>query len=223
MNISLDPSVPPIIDAHVLREWADAAASYRDDGPFWLVYTEGEPPTIVAGPADSPPIGAVFGVATRAVDPDRPAVSDVVLISGESVTANLAQEYDAVFWSEAAVEKFVLPYYASKSMWEAAAVLHNLSMSWYGKIPPDTDGPEADFRRDGIAAGELPFALAHTPDSDWGKVTGDPPASTGSEFHLAFKDGKGTRMVPLPKLLDSPGRAETEDRAPRTPAVMAAA
>jgi hypothetical protein len=211
----------PILNAEQLRQLTDAAAGHRGGDPYWIVYGGQDSLRVMQAPIAPP--DAVFGVETPDVDPDRPAVSAVVMISGESITPNLAQEYDAVFWSEAAVEKFVLPYYASKSMWEAAAVLHNLSMIWYGKIPPDTNSPEADFRMNGIAAGELPFALAHTPDSDWGKVTGDPAASIGSDFHLAFKDGKGTRMVPLARLLDSPGHAETADRAPRTLAAMAAA
>jgi|GEM_PF-2000977 hypothetical protein len=211
----------PILNAEQLRQLTDAAAGHRGGDPYWIVYGGQDPLTVMQ--ASIAPPDAVFGVQTRDVDPNRPAVSDVVMICGESVTANLAQEYDAVFWSEAAVEKFVLPYYASKSMWEAAAVLDNISTLWYGKIPPDTNDPGANFRMDGIAAGELPFALAHTPDSDWGRVTGDPTASIGSDFHLAFKDGKGTRMVPLGSLLDSPGRAETADRAPRTPAATAAA
>jgi hypothetical protein len=212
MNISPDPSFPPpIIDAHVLREWADAAASYRDDGPFWLVYREGESPTILPGPADSPPTGAVFGVATREVE--KRLKPGAVIVDCDGSTRDLADAYDAVFWSEAAVEKFVLPYYASKSMWDAASELEKLSKYWYGTVPVEDESGDL---LDGV-----PYALMHTPDSDWNGVSIDGIGPVSAELHLLVKAGSVLRAVRLCDL--DPKHPERADRAPRTLAATAAA
>jgi hypothetical protein len=200
----------PILNAVDLRKWADAASSYRGGAPFWLVYRDGEEPIIRE--SESPPDGAVFGVDTREVC-DRPKPSSVV-IDCDGSNRDLVKAYDALFWSEAAVEKFVIPYYASKSLWEAAAVLDKLSWYWYGEIPPDTDEPGST---DGLPPGSAPYAIAHTPDSDWNTL------SLGSDIHLLVRDGLAVRAVRLSDLPDPPPQAERGDRARRTLAATACA
>ena len=207
-------STVPILNARQLRQWADAAASRRGGNPHYLVYREGKPPIIVESP--TPPDGAVFGVETPEVE-DRPKPS-AVIIDCEGGTRDLAKQYDAVFWSEASVEKFVLPYYASKAMWEAAAVLDKLSWYWYGNIPP-ADGADAPDDAPGKTA---PYALAHTPDSDWNTLTSE---GVGSDLHLLVRDGLTVRAVRLSDLPPPPegGLAAGADLARRTPAATAGA
>lgn len=199
---------PPMIDAHQLREWAEAASSRRDGNPFWLVHHEGKVATIVS--AMHPPAGAVLGVKTREVE-KRPKPSAVIIECGGD-PFELTKQYDAVFWSEAAVEKFVLPYYASKSLWDAASVLDKLACHWYGRIPGEPDV--------GQEVGPVPFALAHTPDSDWNALSADGTSSAGSELHLLFKEGDGVRPVALSDL-ESPRRGERAGLPPHTPAATA--
>lgn len=206
MSLGPGPFVsPPVIDAHQLREWADAAASYRDDGPFWLVHEEGKVPLIVPGCA--PPAGAVFGVATRAVE-ERP--KPAVKIDCDGATRELADTYDAVFWSESAVEKFVFPYYASKSLWDAAFELDKLAYYWYGTVPVEDES--------GAEQHGVPYALAHTPDSDWNSLSLDGIGPAGSELHLLVRVEDAVHAVRLADL-PPPMRGERADLAPRTPAV----
>jgi hypothetical protein len=205
----------PTLNAEQLRILSDAASGYRGGDPFWLIYRGDEAPTVVR--AATPPADAVFCVETREVE-DRPKPT-AMIIDCDGSTRDLSESYDAVFWSEAAVEKFVFPYYASKSLWEAASVLEKLSKYWYGTVPPDTQGG-ADANADPVPLGSVPYALAHTPDSDWNTMSQD---GIGSDFHLLVKDGAVVRAVRLSDLPDLPASAERADRAPRTPAVLAAA
>src|SRR5687767_9171200 len=104
----------PTLNAFQLRALADAASSRRKPGgePFYLLVEPGEPnPTLklVKGTGMGEPPGAVLEIDTFEVE-DRPTVDSVVIgCEGDDELMNLAGKYDAVFWSEAAVEKFVLP------------------------------------------------------------------------------------------------------------------
>jgi hypothetical protein len=211
----------PVLDAHQLRMVAEFASSQRRVGGDPL-YAVTDPESGVAGAENTLQFvsslaeGQVprFEIDTREVEM-RPKVTKVTFaVEGETLTDNLADAYDAVFWSEAAVEKFVLPYYASKSLWEAAAVLDKLSMYWYGQIPPDTDPGEGEAPHVRFLV-DPPFAIAHTPDSDY--------RSLESDLHLLFRDGPVVRARRLSDLPDLPASAGRADRAPRTLAGMAAA
>lgn len=216
-----------VMNAQQLRAVADAAESLRNpDGgqdPFYVVYEEGQKPQIMQ--SAGPPPNAVFELDTLEVEP-RPTPSRVV-IECDGVTRELVQEYDAVFWSESAVEKFVLPYYASKSMWEAAAVLDKISMYWYGEIPPATDpsGPVDDLVAESTEPLPPPYALAHTPDSEWSVLDGL-GSPTGHNLHLLVKDGEAIRAVRLSDLPDPPrphARSGTAGPARRTHAATGGA
>jgi hypothetical protein len=213
----------PTIDAHQLRELADAASSLRKPGgdPIYGVVKNGEL-TIKLGPRKAP-AGALFEVDTSTVEV-RPPVR-AVIVECEGTTVDLVNGYDAVFWSEAAVEKFVLPYYASKSLWEAAAVLTKLSYYWYGQVPPDTD-PDPTVRTtftETVRANStevVPFALAHTPDSDFTPLAEGP--TKYNDLHLLVKTAEGVHFRALSSLPDPPRHPrlghEASDRARRTPA-----
>jgi hypothetical protein len=183
-----------------LRHLAEHASSLR--GVHLNVFgaeADGKPllsfePLAISDPFVAP----MMELDTRFQQPWR-AVPEVT-ITMEGRPMSLAS-YDAVFWSEAAVEKFVLPYYASKSLWLAAYVLSALSRHWYGFLPgvdpaPDPAGP--------LPAGEnlIPFALAHLPTSDY--IMLDEP---GADLHLLYRQPDGSV---LPRSLAELLREERE-------------
>jgi hypothetical protein len=223
--MSTAPSYP-VLNAHQLRMLAEFASSQRKVGgdPFYGVAV---PDPDVMGPEFKLEIVStlaegqvpLFEIDTFEVEA-RPKPTEVTFKVDGMTMANMAHEYDAVFWSESAVEKFVFPYYASKSLWETAAVLEKLSMYWYGQIPPDTDVGEGEsvFARFLV---EPPFAIAHTPDSDY--------RSLESDLHLLVRDGDRVRAhrlsdLPHPRHPRHPrARDERADRGQRTLAATAAA
>jgi len=212
----------PVLDAHQLRMVAEIASSQRKVGGDPL-YAVTDPESDIVGAMDTLQFvsklaeGQVpwFEIDTREVEM-RPKVTKVTFaVEGELLMENLADAFDSVFWSEAAVEKFVFPYYASKSLWEAAAVLDKLSMYWYGQIPPDTDVGEGESELVPVHfLADPPFAIAHTPDSDY--------RSLESDLHLLFRDGSRVRSYRLSDLPHPRGRGGRAGRGRRTPAAMAA-
>jgi hypothetical protein len=223
-TISDEPGTTTL-NAHQLRMLADYAESLRgrDGDPIYIV--PGEHGGVTALTGVDKPADTLFTVDTFDVGSGRLKPSAVTFSVAGQDPVQLADEFDAVFWSESAVEKFVLPYYASKSMWDAAAELVILSKAWYGKVPTDKDvqpGPVPDSVRV-LSGDELPVGLAHTPDSDWSEVGG----STGGEFHALVKGDAGLEAIPLrelyAKLYPPAGAGEAAGRPPRTPAAPAAA
>jgi len=183
---------PVKLNALWLRKLADYAASLREpEGEvFYAVVTEengSDSFAIQRGTPDSiPPLGAVLEVETKDQQPARPPAR--VTIQGGGMTGcSTLDGYDAVFWSEAAVEKFVFPYYASKSLWMAPVVLDALAKAWYGFVPGD--GSSAN-----VAPDEIPFAIAHLPGSDY------VPLTDGTIDPAALLDD----LVVLVKKMDAP-------------------
>ncbi len=103
-------------------------------------------------------------VNTPYVQPARPPV-EMVEIQAEGMSGlESLMQYDAVFWSESAVEKFIFPYYASKYQWHAAHVLEKITKAWYGYIPrPGVNATNAMLEINE----EIPFAVGHLPRSDY--------------------------------------------------------
>jgi hypothetical protein len=132
----------------------------------------------------------VVPVSTMPIAPQRPRVTAVSIQSEPDPPVDL-MKYDAVFWSESAVEKFLVPYLASKNQWQAAYVLAVLAEKWYGHVPgPDNDAGEAPLD-DEV---EVPYAVAHLPRSDY--------VTIGEEVHFLFRkaDGQVTQR-PLSEFL----------------------
>lgn len=151
----------------IVRSVADAAESHRGSGgePGYMVTTH-DPlqgwSTVFVPRTDQPaPLSDATVVVTPVDTPtttERPAVLNVYIQAQgmqHGYLEPLAQ-YDAVFWSESAVEKFVLPYYASKSQYAAAEVLAGLSELFYHRIPSPDRTDES-----------VPFAVAHLPRSTY--------------------------------------------------------
>jgi hypothetical protein len=137
--------------------------------------------------------GVVTPVDTPMVQPHRPRIREVSLQLEDGELESLSR-YDAVFWSEASVEKFVLPYYASKCQWSAAMVLTELTKQFYGYVP----NPAAD-NRPRVAADEAeerdadlevyPFAIGHLPRSDYAEL--EEGTSLAHEVWLLFRTPGG--------------------------------
>jgi hypothetical protein len=200
---------PIVLNALDLRNQADAYASLRgpkDDRYYFVqVGTPGEGSLEMRHDRPEHGEGIVFQLETSAQQPDRPKV-DSVCIKAADRAMELADKYDTVFWSEAAVEKFVFPYLASKSLWRAAIHLQRLSACWYDGCPI----PTADGTGEEVA---IPFAIGHTPDSDFNFLE-------GSGLDLLFLRGNTVYALPLATLIakrEGEGHG-TADPAPRTPA-----
>ncbi|HEY0018418.1 MAG TPA: hypothetical protein VGC13_19080 [Longimicrobium sp.] len=145
---------PQLPNYQKLRAMAEWAASLRDV-PAYFVFRTGEdgfsaptttPPAV--GPGD-----IVVPAFTPAVPAGRPVLHGVWLNQDESDSINLAGRGDALFWSTAAVEQFLFPYYASKGGLRALPDLVDIHNAW-------TMGGE-----DGVNA------LIHLPSSMWTEVT----------------------------------------------------
>ena len=203
------------LNAFQLRWLADAASGYRgaDGEPLYVAPASAGDGPFELLPADPttglPPAGALLELDTFDINPQRPPTTQVEIWSGTD-HADLVPTYDAVFWTESAVEKFVLPYYASKSLWEAADALYRLTYYWYRKLPLDiTDSPPTGRL---TVDDSVPVAIAHTPDSEWvaGGLEGNNSGGgldkvVGWETHLLFRDGKGNlKPVRLSDLPDPP-------------------
>lgn len=162
------------LDSIRLREIADWAASLRGahgDRRFFVA-AQPEPGEVSIHPEPEPvphPDGVPMDqipASTNTVQPERPRVTGVGIRAegmAEGDWESLSR-YDAVFWSEAAVEKFLFPYYASKYQWAAAHVLQVMSQVFYGYVPRFDAGLEAS---DYVADSEAPVAMAHLPRSEY--------------------------------------------------------
>lgn len=173
----------PKYDAKFLRKAAEYASSIRSDNgiPVWVyVKEDGDLDHKIGG---DPPDTTVFEVETKEVEKGRTPPSSVKIAHEGVRPEELVHKYDAVFWSESAVEKFVLPYYASLSMWDAASALEDISIAWYGKIPRAASGDGTGTETNEV----IPFALAHTPDSNWKTLPHD-------SLHMLFKK-KGEKAI----------------------------
>lgn len=162
---------PLMLTSLIARSIADAAESHRGAGgePGYMLTTHDpakgwstvfNPRTEEPAPESDAAV-VVTPVNTPTIT-ERPAVLNVY-IQAAGMQAGFMESlarYDAVFWSESAVEKFVFPYYASKSQYAAADVLTGLSELFYHKIPAPDRTDEA-----------VPFAVAHLPRSTYADLT----------------------------------------------------
>ena len=144
-----------------LRGLAEYASSLRGK-EFWVGFTDGW--TVYENEADLPPGGFVIRVENGPL-PYRPKVDFARIGSGgkrvdllkvKDPVTHKRVEADAVFWSESAVEKFLVPYYASVYGDRADKVVRDLL-------------DVLDSPRRG-ANGPTTFAIAHIPRSEYVNV-----------------------------------------------------
>jgi hypothetical protein len=98
---------------------------------------------------------------------------------------------DAVFWSESAVEKFLVPYYASVAgdrAEQAAGKLLNVFN-------------RGRHHRVGVILNEAePLAIAHIPKSEYVTVDGEQPGATGLHV-VTVSEADGVTATPLEQFL----------------------
>jgi len=175
------------VDSIVAREAAEFVSGLR--GHYvWLTLDDGEltPWICTTGQPGTPPPGKrVFasGVAT-AVRGDRPPPSGVTLrVEGRTdhtivgPGADPTAVPDSIFWSDGAVEKLVLPYYASVKGRDAPFFACLLMGKWDGLIGAGCGDSEcALIALRGLIPGEgrpagdpitAPFAVTHLPRSEY--------------------------------------------------------
>jgi hypothetical protein len=129
-------SLPQIPGYFALRVGADLASAIRGETVFFN-YSPGTLEVMSAPPGGTPP-GELPGIPlfTPALAAGRPPVQEVTIEvtnqRGQTVSRVLrGDQYGALFWSESAVEKFLLPYYVSAGGPHAYQVLHAINKAWY--------------------------------------------------------------------------------------------
>jgi hypothetical protein len=164
----------PVVDYHHLRLLAEWASSVRDrevafeirDGALRRV----GPETSLLAPA--------LRVPARTPGRSGDVRALILAVDGAAEPIELkGYDADALFWSESAVEKFLVPYYASCAGPRAAQVLAELFDAWNG----DHGGVRV-------------VALAHLAHTG-----GDAPLTLGDTLGVVYRDeGEGTlAMLPL--------------------------
>jgi hypothetical protein len=173
-----------------IREIAEYAESVRGPGgdPVFFVAQLDDASNAVTITCEkelptASPLSVVIPASTASVQPLRDPVESVTILAAGMKEPDSLNAYDAVFWSESAVEKFLFPYYASKSQWQAAYVLSGLAKAFYGFVP----GPLAQGTDP--VSDPIPFAVAHLPRSDYVPLEESP---TGRDVALLFRNADGT-------------------------------
>ncbi|WP_331875441.1 hypothetical protein [Longimicrobium sp.] len=169
----------PKVTFQILREIAETASGMRGDDLYFVI-RDGDPvicpsrtpvqeddDTVVihCDPTPKDPTSTVR-FASIGVEEDKCVNLMSVTVPEEGFHPGGTFAADAVFWSVSAVEKFLVPYYASvygdRGPEMAKAVLGVL-------LPESAEGGE------GRIEGETPFAVAHLPSSEFvGEPEADP-------------------------------------------------
>jgi hypothetical protein len=155
-------------------------------------------------------------VTTMYIQPARARVEAVSIrpVGGGDVDL---MRYDAVFWTESAVEKFLLSYYASKYQWAAALYLTTLTRVFYGYLPnvaagnrpKGAPGTLVYTAEDGSVTEHeaIPFAIGHLPRSDYAPLEAETGAMPlGFDFWFLFRDANGEGVIhrPVAHFLEEP-------------------
>lgn len=101
------------LTANDLRKLAEAVDGVRDETAYVVWGNEG--PEVRTQRPDSDDV--IFECMTRNAEPNRAKMVAIkldrpVITSDGKPLTHFERRFDAMFWSEAAVEKFMLPYYA---------------------------------------------------------------------------------------------------------------
>jgi hypothetical protein len=189
------------IDSVGAREVAEYVSGWRDQ-PVYVYAQEGGGGLEPRLTLDGPPL---FTALTRTVRPDRPKVENVTLTyTAEDGTQNrelsaigglAGNAADSAFWTDAAIELLVTPYYASVegdgAPWYLAVILGK----WSGVIPASHTeavelleqilkmlgklliekpaSEEGETEETGPFTSQV-FALVHLPDSEWVDQANEP-------------------------------------------------
>ena len=165
----------PVIDYNLLRRVAETASGYRYENMYFTVTSDdkGNPVITPYKENDKPPCPSeqceLYHVQKVNYGPPPKVVEATIASENASVdllnvTVPPQQMHpggtyaaDAVFWSASAVEKFLVPYYASVYGDEAFNVVYEL----LNILRPDTAGGDGG---ENLASA---FAIAHLPNSEY--------------------------------------------------------
>jgi hypothetical protein len=207
-----DPTFPGEhnhLDSIQLRLIAEAASGYRGRPVHFVAQPGGDIREVphdfhatvpdAGGKIAPPPIEAVVIPAyTEDKVPQKPPLKEAS-IHAEGVLEpvdllNLPGGLgaaDAVFWSESAVEKFLLPYYASVYGNQAARAVGDILFAFHGdRGMHEHGGPRS-------ADDELTYAMAHIPKSEYVMLSDG--SEVGADLAVLYKDASGSvRAETLP-------------------------
>lgn len=144
--------------------------------PVWFTLHKGdisasEKPPVDPAPADTVILG---GTETRRARPAQKGYSIESLNTPFLDWASL-DEYDAVFWTDGAVERFMLPYYASVMGYQAVPFLSKLMKIWAPGLA--AEGTVETVETDTTKV----YAMAHYPRSEYVQMEDTDPAAQAAE------------------------------------------
>lgn len=174
------------VSARVIKRIGDGAISMPKEVPYWFVVPRDPRPdlklfeykTCVEAKAARDALGDDYMVLGPVVRKDRPkSLSREEMCSGTPVVETpiktitltfddpktepvvlCAKEWDALFWGEASVDKFAIPYYVSVSGIEYGLRAYNMFHNTNVGCPTEEQSEQA-----------LPtaYAFVHEPDTDY--------------------------------------------------------
>jgi hypothetical protein len=175
------------LDSVQLRLIAEAASGARGVPVDFVASADGTVEERRHSNETAPPGSVVIPAFTRDKVPDKPPLVEAT-IQAEGVgkpvdllnLPNGLGAADAVFWSESAVEKFLIPYYASVYGNQAARAVGDLLEAFHGDR-----GHAAGAGAATPPAAET-YALAHIPKSEYVVLSGE--SDIGREVAVIYRD-----------------------------------
>jgi hypothetical protein len=193
----------PTLNSTHLRQMAEMADGMRgmpylaaNAEQIWMAVAPSEDPDVLSIPVDVPDTVKRRRTITQIT---------VTLDDGREVALfpQTGHVPDAIFWTESAVQKFLVPYYAAKHASDRRVdrVIRTLLDVFNGKKKKEE--PHAPAPAGAAAAGEDPvvevFAMAHLPKSEYTGET-DPALALGS-LAVLHAEGEEVRMESVPVYL----------------------
>ncbi|HEY0023853.1 MAG TPA: hypothetical protein VGB24_13115 [Longimicrobium sp.] len=140
-----------------------------------------------AGEPDPTDVQSVLARGSAGDGTNKPRVVNLLDLYDQKPKGGEPTPADAVFWSESAVEKFLVPYYASVAGDRAEQAVGKL-LNVFNR---------GRQKRDDVVLDDAePFAIAHIPKSEYVTVDGEQPAATGLHV-LAVSSSEGVSATPL--------------------------
>jgi hypothetical protein len=119
---------PPLPDYFTLRLAADLSSAVRGQTVWFDYGDQGLQVTDPGPPGSTTPLPVLTPLLAKA----RPMVKHAkIRAEGYKHHTLPGDKFSALFWSESAVEKFLLPYYVSAGGQQALRVLHAINHAWY--------------------------------------------------------------------------------------------
>jgi hypothetical protein len=179
------------LDAAILRQLAEAASGIRDKDLYFVVRRGASPGSdmafeILYADPGTVPDATVIRCRTARITPDKPVSQLALTMDSGAVSENLAKIADAVFWSESALQKFAVPYYASVGGDRALSRIADLITT---------------FSKSDVAA------MVHLPKSDYTTVQSLTHRGALEDFFGVIEDrppldGSPVKVIPLRNFLE---------------------